>query len=136
MGVPFQPLRACRRASFARRAFVDALVPAIFQTPVRVMLDTDGLLMRSYNVGRSPQNLKKGRTAMGHHHHKRGDNCEHGEWATTEEEGHHHHKRGNNCGGGFWATSTVAGHHHHERGGDCVEHQKWATGEDIASDAL
>lgn len=66
-----------------------------------------------------------------HHHHKRGSNCEHGQWATTENAGHHHHKRGRNCGHGVWATSSVGGHHHHKRGDDCV-HGKWATSDQFA----
>jgi hypothetical protein len=61
-----------------------------------------------------------------HHHHKRGSNCEHGRWATTNDAGHHHHKRGRNCGHGLWATDSVRGHHHHKRGDNC-EHDKWAT---------
>lgn len=60
------------------------------------------------------------------HHHKRGSDCEHGQWATDDVEGHHHHKRGNDCQHGEWATDDVAGHHHHKRGSDC-EHGKWAT---------
>jgi hypothetical protein len=66
-----------------------------------------------------------------HHHHKRGSNCEHGKWATTQDAGHHHHKRGHNCGHGLWATDSVGGHHHHKRGDDC-EHHQWATSDPFA----
>jgi hypothetical protein len=69
---------------------------------------------------------------MSHHHHKRGSDCEHRKWATSDDAGHHHHKRGNNCIHGLWATDSVGGHHHHKRGGDCVEHRRWATSEDVA----
>lgn len=70
---------------------------------------------------------------MGHHHHKRGTDCNHGWWATSDQDGHHHHKLGHDCSHGQWATDTVNGHHHHKRGGDCVEHDQWATGEPIGS---
>lgn len=69
---------------------------------------------------------------MAHHHHKRGYNCNHGWWATSDAAGHHHHKLGHNCVHGFWATDSVNGHHHHKRGGDCVEHGRWATSEDVS----
>ena len=68
---------------------------------------------------------------MGHHHHKRNENCPHGWWATDDVDGHHHHKLGHNCEHNCWATDTVNGHHHHLRGGDCIEHNSWATGEDL-----
>jgi hypothetical protein len=61
-----------------------------------------------------------------HHHHKRGTNCEHNLWATSDFLGHHHHKRGANCGHGEWATDEVDTHHHHLRDHDC-EHASWAT---------
>lgn len=68
---------------------------------------------------------------MAHHHHKRGSNCNHGAWATSDDAGHHHHKRGTNCGHGLWATDDVNVHYHHKRGGDCQEHRQWATSEDF-----
>ena len=73
---------------------------------------------------------------MGHHHHKRGSNCSHGWWATSDADGHHHHKLGHDCEHNQWSTDTQGGHHHHKRGGDCVEHHQWATGEDVASRGL
>ena len=66
-------------------------------------------------------------TVAGHHHHKRGHNCDHGWWATSDDAGHHHHKRGTDCIHNVWATDTVAGHHHHKRGDNCPEHNRWAT---------
>lgn len=73
---------------------------------------------------------------MGHHHHKRGHDCPHGWWATSDDAGHHHHKLGHDCSHGVWATDSVDGHHHHKRGGDCVEHHQWATGENVADRSL
>lgn len=74
----------------------------------------------------------------GHHHHKRGSNCEHGCWATDTQLGHHHHKRGKDCVHGLWAVDdghwddgrphTADHHHHHHLGTDCEEHKCWATG--------
>ena len=65
-----------------------------------------------------------------HHHHKRGHNCGHGMWATSENAGHHHHKRGTDCLHNVWATDSVAGHHHHKRGDDCPQHNQWATSDE------
>jgi hypothetical protein len=62
-----------------------------------------------------------------HHHHKRGHNCGHGMWATSDNAGHHHHKRGTDCIHNVWATDSVSGHHHHKRGDNCPQHNKWAT---------
>jgi hypothetical protein len=73
---------------------------------------------------------------MAHHHHKRGQNCVHGIWATDDFQGHHHHKRGSNCVHGLWATDSINGHHHHLRGGACVEHRQWATGEEQADNLM
>ncbi|MBI5533960.1 MAG: hypothetical protein HY898_14660 [Deltaproteobacteria bacterium] len=70
-----------------------------------------------------------------HHHHKRGNDCEHGLWATDDAQGHHHHKRGTDCPGGTWATDDVAGHHHHLRGSDC-EHNDWATDDQVMNGPL
>jgi hypothetical protein len=62
-----------------------------------------------------------------HHHHKRGHNCGHGMWATSDDADHHHHKRGTDCIHNVWATDSVSGHHHHKRGDNCPQHNKWAT---------
>ncbi|MHA2243877.1 MAG: hypothetical protein ACXADY_02820 [Candidatus Hodarchaeales archaeon] len=75
---------------------------------------------------------------MGHHHDDRGQDCDSGWWATGDTDGHHHHHLGHKCECGYWSTdyqpdSKGIMHHHHKRGGDCVEHNKWATGEDIVT---
>jgi hypothetical protein len=69
-----------------------------------------------------------------HHHHKRGHNCGHGLWATSDDAGHHHHKRGTNCIHNVWATDSVSGHHHHKRGDNCPQHNKWATSDQFQDD--
>jgi hypothetical protein len=75
-------------------------------------------------------------TIATHHHHKRGHNCGHGLWATSDDAGHHHHKRGANCEAhNVWATSTNQGHHHHKRGDNCV-HNKWATSDQFSDEWL